>query len=458
MSTAIETADPILVPRDAKAVWVERLIWVFALSFAFDYRASESRAANAGAGIDQLLFLGLCISSTFAILALGYKYLVVRPGAWLMAFWGLFLAYMLANAFLQGVPPGRTIRIILPLCFCFAGMMNVHIAGCMGVRPARIVTAVLTAACINVLWRIFYGLAFTEITLETARTEVQSTASNWLAAWIGCAVLLRGRFHWSLLVACGVLFTGVLVTVTRSLLFPVFASGMACSICYLLGIKWGNFKWSGLPKRLIPVGAAAALLLGALGVSAVAVPDLIDRWSERLFHLASDRNVSADISYLTRRAEAEAMFKILSNDPIHFLNGRGIGASYYWDPAFMPEILLVYPADMEIDTDMWYAGHSTWIYSVFSGGFIGLLAHVAFFIGIMIFSLRAAASNASHPGPDQWLAFLPFVAVCCLISETLTSNPLQERLTGVLLGMMAGLPQAFMVRSSWIHLSTARNG
>ncbi|MBK1882375.1 hypothetical protein JIN85_08115 [Luteolibacter pohnpeiensis] len=457
MSTTT-SADPIHVPRTAMAVWVERLIWLFALSFAFDYRASESRAANGGVGLDQLLFLGLCISSTFAIVAIGWKYLTVRPGAWLIGFWGCFIAYMMANAFLQGVAPGRTIRIILPLCFVLAGMVNVHIATCMGIRPSRIVAAVFTAACINVIWRIVYGLAFTEITLETARTEVQSTASNWLAAWIGCAILLRPKFHWTLLVACGVLFTGVLVTVTRSLLFPVFTSAMATSFCYWLGIKWGIFEWGKLPRRLLPVGAATMLILSALIVAFVAFPELIDRWDERLFHLAADKNLSADISYLTRRAEADAMFKILSDDPVHFINGRGIGASYYWDPAYLPEILLDYPPDMEIETDMWFAGHSTWIYSIFSGGIIGLIAHAAFFGAIMVFSLRGAASNSSHPGPDQWLAFLPFIAVCCLMSETLTSNPLQERLTGVLLGMMAGLPQAFLVRSSWIHLSTRRNG
>ena len=54
-------------------------------------------------------------------------------------------------------------------------------------------------------------------------------------------------------------------------------------------------------------------------------------------------------------------------------------------------------------------------------------------------------------GPDQWLAFLPFVAACCLLSETLTSNPFDERLASMIFGVMAGLSQAFLVRASWIH-------
>jgi hypothetical protein len=82
---------------------------------------------------------------------------------------------------------------------------------------------------------------------------------------------------------------------------------------------------------------------------------------------------------------------------------------------------------------------------------IGLLAHVTLIGGVMIASLLAARANASDPGPDQWLAFLPFIAACCLLSETLTSNPFDERLASMIFGVMAGLSQSFLVRASWIH-------
>ena len=183
---------------------------------------------------------------------------------------------------------------------------------------------------------------------------------------------------------------------------------------------------------------------------------MIERWNERLFHNASDQNLGADISYLTRKAEADAIWKILSDDPIHFIHGRGIGCSYYWDPAYLPEIWLVMPKeDTDVD-EIWFAGHSIWTYGLLSGGVIALAAYLMLFGATAAFSLIAARANASDPGPDQWLAFLPFVATCCLLSETLTANPFQERLTGILFGMMAGLPQAFMVRASWIHTSARR--
>lgn len=443
--------DPIVLPTSRHAVWVERLIWVFMMSFALDYRNSVARQGGEGAGLDQLIFLAASMGASLAILAFGWKYLTVRPGAWLIAFWGLFVAFMLCNSFFQGVIPGRSIRVALPLVLCLFGIMNAHIAGCMGIRPSKIVHPILAAACINIIWRIVQGFLFKGSTLESVRIEVQSPATNWLAAWIGCAILLRKRPHWTLPVACLVLFIGILITVTRSLIFPVVASGLACTICYLLGIRWGIYRWSGLVKRLLPVTSAIIVVVMALGIVAMIEPIMIERWNERLFHNASDRNLGADISYLTRKAEADAMWKILSEDPVHFIHGRGIGSSYYWDIAYMPEIWMVFPKEEAEFDDIWFAGHSIWTYGLLSGGVIALAAYLTLFAITATLSLASARANATDPGPDQWLAFLPFVATCCLLSESLTANPFQERLVGIIFGMMIGLPQAFIARSSWIH-------
>jgi len=282
---------------------------------------------------------------------------------------------------------------------------------------------------------------------------VQSSANNWLAGWIACCVLLRRGFDWRLPVGFGILFTGIFITITRSLLFPVIAGGFAASLCYLIGRFWGIFQFRELPRRLMPLGAVAGIGLVALGGVAAVAPTMIERWNERLFHHASDRNVKSDISYLTRRAEADAILHILNKDPVHYVNGKGIGASYYWDPAYMAEIHQVFPADMELGYDVWFGGHSLWTNSLFSGGVIGVSAYLLLLGGTMTISLRAARANATDPGPDQWLAFLPFVAVFCLVSESFTSNPFDERLAAIIFGVMAGLSQSFMVRASWIHAS-----
>lgn len=446
--------DHIFIPMAQNAVWIERLLWVFVLSFALDHRNEISGTSGGSTGLDQVIFLILSVCSTFAMVIIGRRFLLVRPGAWVIGFWAMFIAFMLANATLQGVPLARSVRVILPLILCLFSMMNSHIAGCAGLSPTRIVRPLLIAACVNVIWKIFYGLFVTGVTLETARLEVLSPANGWIAAWIACAMLLRTRFHWGILVASGIIFSGILITITRSLFFPVLMAGFAAMICFVLCVRWGQFAWTSIWKRLIPVAAAGMLVVVAIAGVAVFQPVVLERWGERLFHNTATQNLSADISYLTRMAEADAMMKILREDPVHFINGKGIGSSYYWDRAYLSEINLVIPSDDDNFDGMWFAGHSIWTYSLLSGGVIALVSYLVLFGTASSLSLIAAKMNASDPGPDQWLAFLPFVATCCLLSETLTSNPFQERLVGVLYGLMVGLPQAFIVRSSWIHATS----
>jgi len=447
--------DSIPVPMARQAMWVERLLWVFMLSFAFDYLAGESREGGGGAGIDQLLFLALCVSSSMAIFALGWRYLTVRPGAWLILLWSGYLAYMLINSIAQNVPLGRSLRVIMPFGFCLFGLINAHIAGCMGIRPSRIVLPVFAVACFNIPWRIFQGLFIQHLDLETVRFEIQSPGSNWLATFIPCALLLRGRFHWSLLIACAALFFGIFITVSRSMLFPVFASCAAAGICFLMGVKWNLYNWRSLGRRLFPVVIAGFFMLLIVGFAAVALPNVLQRWTDRLFYAKDSRNTTVDVSYLTRKAEADDIWKSLLENPVHFINGKGVGASYNWDLAYMPEINMVIPSKEPLGTDMWFAGHSTWTYALFSGGFIGGICILSFLIGIMVVSLKAAKANVSDPGPDQWLAFLPFIVIFSMLSETFTSNPMHERLSGMMFGIMAGLPQSFFVRASWIHVRSA---
>jgi hypothetical protein len=360
---------------------------------------------------------------------------------------------MAANAILQGVTTPHWLRMILPLVFCFSGILNAHIASCFGIRPSKIVATVFVAACVNVIWRIVQGLVFGGLDFNTVRIEVQSPSGNWLAAWIACAILLRSRFHWTILVACGVLFIGIFVTVTRSLLFPIFAATVASGLCFLLGIFWRQFEWRDLGKRLLPVAIVGAFGILLIGLVAISQPEKFETWNERLFHNADTRNMSADISYLTRKAEADSIWRRLTDSPAHLINGFGIGASYDWDQSYMPEISLVIPIDSELGADVWSIGHSTWTYSLFSGGIIAFCAYAILISGTMIVSLKAARANSSHPGPDQWLAFLPFIAAVCALSETLTSNPFNERLAGITFGMMVGLSQSFLVRASWIHMT-----
>jgi hypothetical protein len=223
-------------------------------------------------------------------------------------------------------------------------------------------------------------------------------------------------------------------------------------------MRWRLFAPGDLWKRLLAVAGAIVLGVVSISATAIALPDGLERWHERLFAPTGDRNMAADPSLLSRRAEADAIFKILNEEPVHYLHGRGVGASYYWDPAYLPELYQIYPEGVLEDTgEVWFAGHSVWTYALFSGGAIGVIALIGLFGSAILLSIRAAALNAPAPGPDSWLLYLPLVAALCITSQSFTSNPFDERLLGLLFGATIGLTQAGFVRASWIGDSAAIN-
>lgn len=447
LADAPETVTP---PPTWQAPWLRALFWVFMLSFAFDYKAEVPSSISS---LVQFGFLGIAASATGLMMLIGAPFLAVRPGGWLLVIWGIFLAYMTGNALLQGVPPGRFFRTGLPFFLSFAAMLNGHVAVSSGVRLAHLATPIFVTAIINIIWRMVYGLMFTSSTLETARAEILSPALSWSAAFIGCSILLRSRFHWTMLLAAGALFTAMLLSITRSLLFPMAASALASSLFFAFGLQWGAFRIQDFFKRVWPIAMVALVTIFFVGGIFIAFPNTLDRWEERLFSPTSDRNMASDPSLLTRQAEAKAIFDILDREPLRYVNGMGVGASFYWDDDYFPELYQVYDKDEleEMSSDIWYAGHSIWTYSLFSGGLIALTAFIGLFVATIAFSISSAAANASSPGPDFWLLFLPAVASICILSESATSNPFDERLLGMIFGATFSFSQAGFVRSHYLR-------
>lgn len=444
--------DPVTVPPTWQAPWLRALFWIFMLSFAFDYKAEVPSTVSS---LVQFGFLGIAASTTALMLVIGAPFLAIKPGGWLLAIWGIFLAYMAGNALIQGVPPSRFLRTGLPFFLSFAAMLNGHVAVSSGVRLAHLATPIFVTAIINIIWRIVYGLLFTSSTLDTARAEILSPALSWSAAFIGCSVLLRSKFHWTMILAAGALFTAMLLSITRSLLFPMAASAFACSLFFVFGLQWGAFQIQDFFKRVWPIAVVGTVTLLFVAGIFLAFPSTLDRWQERLFSPTSDRNMASDPSLLTRQAEAKAIFDILDHEPLHYVNGKGVGASFYWDDDYFPELYQVYdPDDLEeMSSDIWYAGHSIWTYSLFSGGLIALTAFIGLFVATIAFSISSAAANASLPGPDYWLLFLPAVASICMLSESATSNPFDERLLGMIFGATFSFAQAGFVRSHYLKNS-----
>jgi hypothetical protein len=77
------------------------------------------------------------------------------------------------------------------------------------------------------------------------------------------------------------------------------------------------------------------------------------------------------------------------------------------------------------------------------------------FFATMALSLHSAYLNSrTVMGPRAWdsfLMFYPFLAMWAVLSESITRNPFDERLTGVLFGVAMAFPQFFYNRAYYLN-------
>ncbi len=445
-------------PADPRLGWLRWCLVLFLFSFVFDYKAPDIKfdSAETGGSIFQFAFLGLALAASGLALLIGWRFLLIRPGVYLILFWWGYLAFMVAVAFLQGNEAGRILRLLVTPLLLGLGLTTTHIAACAGMRPTEAVRWFLAAAVLSVLWNLGFGILGYGLSLEEVRMQILSPAIRFLFAWVGCSLLLRRNFSWWTVTILAIPMVPTVLSVTRSLAFPMLASALGATACLVLGLMWRLYPSSHPIRKFGPIAIAGVAGIGAVVILGLALPEVTERWSDRIFHNSGDGATTEDLSTLMRKAEAKSMLDILSREPMSFLYGKGLGASYYWDESFFPELFQVYPEDRhQFAEDIYTAGHSIWTYTLFSSGIIGILMTLAMFVAVMAYSLRAAWTNSQTVmGRWAWdahLLFLPFVAMLCTLSESITRNPFDERMTGVIFGFMAALPQFFFNRAHYLR-------
>ncbi len=455
--TANEQAE-VDAPQTGALKFYRVLFVLFLFSFVFDYRALDIGfgAERTGGSAFQYIFLGIALLSGCAASVVGVRHLFIRPGVFIVMLWWGYVIFSFVVAFYWGNDPSRIMRLAIPRLLVGLGLNLTLIAAANGMRPGEAVKWFLFACLTNVGWRFLYGVTASDAPLSEIRMEILSPAMRFLFAWAGCAFLLRHKFTWWSLVIFGVPLAVAAISVTRSMILPIGVSFIVASFCLLLAMLWKMYDRSFPLKKLGPILVMGAVFVFVVMGTMMAVPNLADRWYQRVFDNRGESGaLSEDLSTLMRKAEAKSMWDILEKDPHSFIFGRGIGASYYWDESYYPELFLVYPDDRhQFPHEIYTAGHSIWTYTLFSSGFIGVgVVLLAFFIPMWM-SLRSAfLTSRTVMGPRAWdsfLVFLPFVAMWAILSESITRNPFDERFTGVLFGFMMALPQFFYNRAWYL--------
>ncbi|MEM9017366.1 MAG: hypothetical protein AAGC68_10150, partial [Verrucomicrobiota bacterium] len=413
-------------------------------------------AAKTGGSLFQYAFLGIALLSGGTLTLLGFRHLLVRPGIYLVILWWGYTIGSIGVSFAWGNEMGRILRLAIPLLLVGFGLNSTLIVAAVGMRPGEAVRWFLFAGITNVAWRFCFGAFMSGIPISEVRMGILSPSMRFLFAWVACALLLRRKFTWWSLFIFGLPLAVAAISVTRSMVLPIGVSFIVASGCLLLAMLWKMYDVRFPLKKVGPLFAMGFAMIFLVAGVAAAQPDLADRWYQRIFDNRGEGGATTeDLSTLMRKAEAKSMWDILANEPHSFIYGKGLGASYYWDESYYPELFLVYPNDRhQFPDEIYSAGHSIWTYTLFSTGFIGVgITLLAFFLPMGL-SLHSARLNSQtvmgHRAWDSFLMFLPFVAMWATLSESITRNPFDERFTGVLFGFMMALPQFFYNRAFYL--------
>ncbi len=442
---------------------VQQLLWwcyvLFAFSFVFDYRAPDIGFAEGKTGGSpvQYLMLLVALASGFASAVIGWRLLLVRPGVWLILIWFGYLGFSLFSSLANGVPPSMVLRLMVAPILVGLGIVTAHCALVSGATPAKVVKVFLVVCVVNMVWQTM----FSYVTSGNAATETRPEVSpgvRFAFAWMAACVFLSNRVKPSALMMGGLAVLICVLCMTRSSIMYLFVALFAGGLFVLWGMMLRRFNGLHLVRRSTAMIGVVVLASVIIFLVVYSVPALRDWWIERLFYSDGGGSTSEDMSMLTRKAEAEAMFSILNENKFSWVWGKGYGATYHWNDDYLPELYLTYRKLEEYPSEITSAGHSLWTYSVFASGIFGVIAWLLLF-SIPAFAALVASYKQSRLADwkdDFHYVGLGFICSVTMISATILENPFDNRITGPLTGIAAALPLYYITQAYLLQRSRNR--
>ena len=125
------------------------------------------------------------------------------------------------------------------------------------------------------------------------------------------------------------------------------------------------------------------------------------------------------------------------------------------NPTFPSCFWYIRPIDTLFPDYIYSAGHSVWTYTLFSRGVIGIfciLDGIFWNDGSQYSFCVVELPNRNGAACLGFVSHVlsPIIAMWATLSESITRNPFDERLTGVFFGVVMALPQFFYNRAYYL--------
>lgn len=403
---------------------------------AFDFKGAES------SGFFQIFSFSATVFIVFFLVLLLFRLkpvLIKKNGVYVILFMFFYLLSTFFTAIINNVPINNYIVVISSHILFFLAILSCYlIFSRYGIDRLsgffiKVLLFVTIASCI---WTYYLGVNISGVTVETLRFRVVSPLYPLLVGYV-IASYIEKKITVFFLVCLFLMFYLLLVSQTRGFLIIIIIPYLV--VLYLNSKNFFKFC-ADLLKILFSVTAVLIVVLSLSkvflsGVQSTSGSDFFELWIGRLS--TDNENLSLDVTKATRLAEYSGQMDILLSDPIKMIIGAGYGSLYSYSGKHREDLIMAIGQESlgEID-DYWNGGHSLWVYSFYTGGFLFGGSFIIFLLVVIIRSLFIVRSALSLKSSVDRFFFL-FVALTVLsfISTGFTGYTFGPRSTSYIFGI-----------------------
>lgn len=416
------------------------IIYFFILSFAFDFKGNEG---------GTIIQYGMAVLNTvsFIVLAALFRFRLPTHGksSKILAFWLLFIICGSFAAILNQVPINNFIRVIYPFCLFMLGF-NVAFWFRRDQKGIElIVSALQWCAIISVMFTVYWGFRFYDVSLDTVRYQILSPVLPFLLIISGYDLLftVRRKLQSIIFLIFSILLIGL--SVTRGMFLVLLSLGLSIFIAYVLNLLKGYIK---IPRQIVKVILLILLIVGiGLILEPFISPGLFERWIQRV------GGKGYDVTFWLRVAAVVGQIEQLYENSFSWIFGKGFGKPYSFAPQFANKVFPYVRREYFYDA-FWFPGEFMWANLLFYGGILGGFGAIKVIITGYLESIKQLSillrNNAfSQPGTRYLgVALLSFIA---FLGLTFTANPFGSRLASLFIGLLLSV---FINQSKLLKIGT----
>jgi hypothetical protein len=403
-------------------------VYLLLFGLALDFRNLNSDSPSTF----NYIFLFIALVGAVAIIAPNLiakngKITVIKGGGAYIAISAILYVIWSFVAVLAGTSQSHPefISVILPYVIYTAAMLAAVMALNRGYSARKLIRLLIIVSVLSCIWRVMVAVVFFDISLTRARWQILSPALPILLG--GSAAGLLFTKH-RLLPFLGIsLFTFIIaLSVTRGYIFSVLAVFLALLIVM-------RTEKSQRRNGLKAMGVSVIIGITLLAALFLAPSSLTSRWTHRLLQEQADSG--QQITLIIRLAEFKGQFDALTSSITSFFVGKGLGSNYAYDDAFLLA-LAFYNSDEGLESAN--GADSTWGYPIYANGIIVGPMFLFSILWAVRVGFRKQIGMKGTLNSHFIRYFAPF-SYMAYLGISVTGNILNERLGGVILGVLTAL-------------------